>query len=283
MSFLCWSIPFLFASISGGDRFSGLIALFGIIVLHMGVNIFDDSIDYTLTKQKIDKGIQKDFNFQKGKCIYIFTGELSLKQYYIISLVLFSIGLIIGLFFLLTIGSKLLYIIIPTGILCLLYPILGSLGLGEIIVATVFSPLLYSGVYLVMTGHFSHDILLLSISTGCLVVAVLHNHMLMDYKLDEKNRKITLCRLCKSEKNALRLLGFIISLAYTNLLLWIILGKLNIFYLIPFMSIPFAIKLYKDMGNPHIDFVAKFILPEKLLLFFTLLLCISIVVEKCIL
>ena len=279
---MSWLVPYLYATISGGSRFSGLIALFGIIVLHMGVNIFDDAVDYTIAKRKIDKGEQKDFNFQKGKCIYIFNNELTLKQYYIISFILFSIGLLIGLYFLITMGTKLFYVIIPAGILCLLYPILGCLGLGEVIVATMFSPLLYSGVYFVMTGFYSIDILFLSISTGCFVVAVLHNHMLMDYKLDEQSRKITLCRLCGSEKNALILLGFIISIAYINLIVWIILGKLNIYYLIPFISIPLAIKLYKDMGNPNIEFIKKFLLPEKLLSLFTLLLCISIVVDKCI-
>ena len=282
ISLMSWLVPFLYATISGGSRFSGLIALFGIIVLHMGVNIFDDAVDYTIAKRKIDKGEQKDFNFQKGKCIYIFNNELTIKQYYTISFILFSIGLLIGLYFLLTMGTRLFYVIIPAGILCLLYPILGCLGLGEVIVATMFSPLLYSGVYFVMTGFYSIDILFLSISTGCFVVAVLHNHMLMDYKLDEQSRKITLCRLCGSEKNALILLGFIISIAYINLIVWIILGKLNIYYLIPFISIPFAIKLYKDMGNPNIEFIKKFLLPEKLLSLFTLLLCISIVVDKCI-
>lgn len=283
ISLMSWLVPFLFALMSGGSLFSGLIALFGIIVLHMGVNIFDDAIDYTLAKKRIEKGKQEDFNFQQGKCIYIFNKELSLKQYYIISISLFLMGLLIGLFFLTVVGLKLLYIIIPTAILCLLYPILGYLGLGEVIVATIFSPLLYSGVYFVMTGKYSYEILILSISTGFLVVSVLHNHMLMDYKLDEKSRKITLCRLCKSEKNALRLLGIIIILAYINILFWILLGNLDICYLISFLSLPFAIKLYKDMGNPQIEFLEKFLLPEKLLSIFTLLLCISIVVEKCIL
>ena len=280
ISFMSWLVPFLFASLAGGNRFFGLICLFGILILHMAANIFDDAIDYTREKIKLDKGEKKDFNFQQGKCLYIFNGELSLKQYYIISFVLFFISFIIGIFFLNIIGLKLLYIIIPTAILCLLYPILGSLGLGELIVATIFSPMLYSGVYIVMTGNFNQDILILSISTGFLVVAVLHNHMLMDYKLDEKNRKITLCRICGSEKRALNLLGVIISLSYINLLIWIIFGKLNIYYLIPLLSIPFAIKLYKDMGNSDIEFLSKFLLPEKLLSLFTLLLCISIVLDK---
>ena len=277
---MSWLVPFLYASLSGGNRFFGLICLLGIVILHMGVNIFDDAIDYTLEKIKIKKGLKTDFNFQAGKCLYIFNGELSLKQYYIISFILFSIATIIGLYFLSIYNLKLLFIILPTAILCLLYPILGSLGLGEIIVSIIFSPMLYMGVYFVMTGFLNTDILFLSISTGFLVVAVLHNHMLMDYKLDEKNRKITLCRLCGSEKKALILLGIIIALAYINIIICTIFNILSLYYLIPLLSIPFAIKLYKDMANPEIDFLSKFLLPEKLLSLFTLLLCISIALDK---
>lgn len=280
ISIMSWLVPFLFATLAGGNRFFGFLCLLGILALHMGSNIFDDAIDYTLEKRKIEKGLKQDFNFQAGKCIYIFNGELSLKQYYIISFILFSIATIIGLYFLHIYNLKLLFIIIPTAILCLLYPILGSLGLGEIIVAIIFSPMLYSGVYFVMTGVFNTEILILSISTGFLVVSVLHNHMLMDYKLDEKNRKITLCRICGSEKKALNLLGIIIGLAYINIIICTTIGKLSLYYLIPLLSIPFAIKLYKDMANPKIEFLSKFLLPEKLLSLFTLLLCISIVLDK---
>ena len=84
ISLMSWLIPFLFGLLSGGSLFSGLIALFGIVTLHMGTNIFDDAVDYTIAKKKIEKGIQNDFNFQKGKCVYIFNKELSLKQYYIL-------------------------------------------------------------------------------------------------------------------------------------------------------------------------------------------------------
>lgn len=282
ISIMSWIVPFLYGLFSQGSPFFGILALFGIVVLHLGSNIFDDTIDYAIEKIKVDKGLKKDFNFQKGKCQCIFDGKLTLKQYYIISFLLFSIAAAIGIYFFTIVGIKLLYIIIPTAALCLLYPILGCLGLGEVIIATIFSPMLYLGVYIVMTGNLSYDILLLSISTGLLTVAVLHNHMLADYKFDEKNRKITLCRICRNEKNAHLLLGIIILLAYINLIVCVLLNKLSIYYLIPFLSLPLAIDLYKKMGNSNIDFLEKFMLPEKLLSVFTLLLCISIVADKCI-
>lgn len=306
ISIMSWLVPFLFAAFNGGNIIYGFISLIGIILLHLGTNIFDDAIDYTIEEIKIKKGLKKEFNFQQGKCACIFENKLSLKQYYIASFILFFITFVIGMFFLYLYGFKLLYLIIPSAILCILYPILGCLGFGEIIVALIFSPLLYSGVFYTMTGYFSLDILLISISTGLLSVAVLHNHMLLDFKYDEKNRKITLCRICKTPQLALILLFIIIICAYLNIIVCSILKLISPIYLITLLSIPTAITLFIVMTN-HVnfpeksiktnifmgnikeiekaadnqkDFLLKFLIVRNLLSFFTLLICISIVLIK---
>lgn len=313
ISITSWMVPFIFAGIKGGSLKYGVIALIGIIFLHIATNMFDDIIDYILEKRKIDKGLKQDFNFQAGKCICIFNGSLPLKNYIYVSLTLFILAFIIGLYFINIYGLELLYIIIPTIILCLLYPILGSLGLGEVIIALIFSPLLYLGVYFVMMGYYSTDILLLSISTGALTVAILHTHMLLDYKIDESNRKTTLCRLCKSQKNAYLLLCFIVLFAYLNIVICYLLGKLNIYYFITFLSLTTAFYLLKVMyvhiKNPaqeiktnifmgnlkaidkvpenQKNFILKFVLVRNLVSNFTILLCMAIIIteilDKCIL
>lgn len=306
ISIMSWLVPFLFAAINKGNIIYGLISLIGIIILHLATNLFDDTIDYLREKHAIDKGLKENFNFQKGKCFHIFNNDLTIKDYIIVSFLLFFIAFLIAIFFLNIYGIKLLFIIIPSIVLCLLYPILGCLGLGEVIVAVVFSPLLYLGVYFVMTGVFSLNVLVISISTGLLSVAVLHNHMLLDFEYDETNRKTTLCRICKTRKNALRLLGFIIFSAYLNIIIWVILKVLNPFYLTVLLSIPTAITLYKVMyihiNNPNeeikrnifmgslksvdkaIDeqknFLLKFVIVRNLLSFFTSLIIISIILTE---
>lgn len=305
ISVMSWLIPFIYAGLQGGNLKYGLIAYLGIILLHLGTNLFDDVIDYIREKNAIQKGLRTDFNFQKGKCYCLINKLITIKQCFILNALLFLIPLIIAIFFFNIYGIKLLYIIVPAAILCLLYPVLGCMGFGEIIVAVIFSPLLYLGVYFVMTGNFSTNVLLLSISSGLLSVAILHNHMLLDYKLDSANRKITLCRICGSEKNALRLLVIIISAAYLNLILLVCSGKFGIFYLIPFLSLPLAITLIKVMiihikdPNEEIkqniftnikalkkvekeqrNFMLKFLLAQNLLSSFTTQLCLAIVLDK---
>lgn len=305
---MSWFVPFLYGLFNKGSFVYGIIALLGIIILHLASNLFDDTVDYILTKRKIDKGLQSDFNFQPGKCICLFDGSLSIRDYVILCFVLFLSAAFIGLYFINIYGLKLFAVILPAAILCLLYPILGCLGLGEIIIAIIFAPLLYSGVFFVMTGTFSLSVLLFSVSTGLLSVAVLHNHMLLDYKLDVKNRKITLCRLCSSPKNAYLLLCAIVVSAYLNIIVCVFSGKINCIYLITLLSLPTAYTLLKVMyihikspdeiiktnifmgdlsGLKKVDenqrnFLMKFFIVRNLLSFFTLLLCISIAVEKCI-
>ena len=308
ISIMSWTVPFLFGAFDGGNILFGFLAFLGIVILHLGSNLFDDTVDYLIADIRIKKGLQSDFNFQPGKCICIFSGKLLIKDYIIACIILFLIALLIGLIFIYIYGIKLFIIIIPTAILCILYPILGSLGFGEILIAIIFAPMIYLGTYFVMCGHFSLNILILSISTGLLTVAVLHNHMLLDYKIDSENKKITLCRICRSPINAYYLLFAIVSGAYLNILICILLKILNPIYLITLLSIPTAFMLLKVMKkhitNPEVEvkrnifmgfmpelktaqekeknFLTKFLLVRNLIFSFTLLLCIAIAVEKCI-
>lgn len=305
ISVTSWGVAFLYSLLHKGNAIYGIIALIGILFLHMATNLFDDIVDYEIAKKKIDKGIKTSFDFQKGKCALLFENIFTISEFKIVALLLFGVALTISIFFLFIYGITLFKIIIPTAILCLLYPILGCLGFGELIVALIFSPLLYLGVNYVMSGYFSSEMLLISISTGLLSVAVLHNHMLLDYNYDEMNRKITLCRLCKSKKNALYLLGVIILLSYINIVILTITKFLSPLYLLVFLSFPTAIVLYKVM-NLHIkdtkekirynifmgnindinnvpveqkDFILKFLIMRNLLNSFTIWLCTAMVLE----
>jgi 1,4-dihydroxy-2-naphthoate octaprenyltransferase len=299
-------VPFIYAVFHNGNIINGIIASLGVVILHLGTNLFDDIVDYIREKKLIDSGIKSDFNFQQGKCFLIRNNTFTIQAAGVICALLFLAALLIGAYFIFTGGVKLLYVIIPTVIICLLYPLLGCLGLGEVLVAIVFSPLIYSGIYYVMTGTFSAHVMILSISTGLFSVAVLHNHMLLDYKFDTTNRKITLCRICGGEKAALYLLIFILTLSYLNILIWVVTGRLNIIYLLPFITIPYAYTLVKIMRT-HIDnpkenikynifmgskkaiekipeeqrnFLMKFFLAQNILYSFSIILCISIIIDN---
>lgn len=288
ISIVSWIIPFIYSLLDGGNIYYGLLALIGIIFIHMGVNSFDDIIDYIKESREIAKGLKNSFDFQEGKCQCLFNGDLTLKQYTIISFLYFAIGLGVGIYFFNIYGIELLKIVIPSALLCILYPIFSYIGLGEIVVGIIYAPLLYLGVNYVMCGHFDLSIMIYSISTGLLTIAVLHNHMLLDFNIDSSSRKITLCRLLKNKANAFFLLLLLIISAYINLRNILILNNSILIYLLPILSFPQAAKLIKEMYN-HLqvesviskeEFIEKFLLPQKLLISFTILLGIAMILDK---
>lgn len=244
MSIMSWSVPFLFGLLDGGNVLYGLISLAGIICAHAGVNLFDDFIDFQIEKNK-NNNIAK-FNFQKGKCEYLLNGKATELELFSILSVCFTLAFCIGIFLAIQTGTMVIYIMIAAAVISLLYPILSFAALGEIAVAIMFAPLLYTGVYFVMTQSFSQELMPVAVSTGLLTVGLLHAHMFLDLDFDIPNKKITLCRLAGSKLNAAKNQLIIMLLAYLNIIVFTFFNLSKLF-LLSLFSLPTAIVLYKIM------------------------------------
>ena len=299
MSVMSWLVPFIFGICDGGNIFYGIIALFGILSAHAGTNMFDDFADFLIEKRKIDKGLKTEFNFQKGKCRLLINGSITLKKFFAVIVFFFMTALLCGVFLFLKSGAEILYVVIPAAVLALLYPFCSYVALGEVVVATMFSPLLYSGVYFVMTGSFSSELFPLAVSTGLLTVGLLHAHMLLDFDFDKKNKKVTLCSIAGSKKNSLKTQILIEFLAYFNILFYCMNGTLSKLYLLGFLSMPTAVilcillneensqdrkpnilygpleKLNEYRQNNCYDFMLKFMVARNVMTEFTFLVCVS--------
>lgn len=261
VSVLSWAVPFIFAWADGGNIFWGILALLGIIAVHFGVNILDDVIDYNIEKRSIEKGIKEKFDFQKGKCRHLLNGEVTLKQMIAASIILFLFALIIGIFLTVKCGIMVPAIMLISAILAILYPFATYIGFGEIIIGLLFAPFIYLGVYFVMTGSFSPQVMIISVSTGLLTVGLLHAHTFMDYDFDVKNNKKTLCSMSGCKKKAVIILGLMMFFAYLNILIFIMAGYLSKFMILSFLSLPAAIALYKSLLM-HIE-NPDYIMPKK--------------------
>lgn len=306
MSIMSWSVPFLFAALDGGNVFYGIISLIGIVFAHLGVNLFDDFIDYIIEQRKIKKGLKEKFSLQKGKCAYLLNKEASLGELFLIISVFFAIAIFCGIFLTLKTGIFVLYLMIIAGLIGALYPLLSYVAMGEIAVGIMFAPLLYTGVYFVMTESFSTELIPIAISTGLLTIGLLHAHMFLDIDFDKKSNKITLCSLAKSKKRAVRNQVIITVLAYLNIFVMIFFGLPKI-YILSFLSIPTAIILYKLMicdcykkrkeiktniffgylgdltkyENTDIkEFIIKFSVARNIMVEFTVLICIAKIISE---
>lgn len=304
MSFMSWLVVFCWAASIGGNIFLGILALIGIIFAQLGVNLIDDCFDYKkeLAKTKNPEEVKK-IKMQDSKCQYLIDGKTTLKKAFIVSFLYFVIASIIGLTLLILCGWQVALITFIAGLLCIFYPFLTYTYLGEFAVFMTFAPLLFAGVSFVMLGYFTKEILILSVSTGLLTVGLLHTHALLDFDFDIGNNKKTFCTFLANKKNSLAALAIMMAVAYINIILCIFLGILPVASIITFITIPLAVTLYKFMKlnieNPQIiserkfwmgpmenweelkkinahNFTLKIYLSRNIMMFFTILLCISL-------
>lgn len=244
MSITAWIIPFSLGYFNHGKILYGFLALAGIIFAHLGANLFDDIIDYKsfLKNKKENDAI----NLKKGKCKYFIDNELKLSTACKVSAVLFLMAIAIGMFFVFVYKLPVLILMAITGILCLLYPKSGYYGLSEILIGIIFSPLLFTGVYYVMTGAFSQKLEWMSISFAIVTVTLLYTDFFLDFNSDKKDGKKTLAIISGSKQNAYYFYMFLIFLVYANIFLGIHAHVFSMKYLIIFFSMFYALK---TVGN----------------------------------
>lgn len=306
MSFMSWLVVFCWAVPLGGDIFLGVLALIGVMLAHLGTNLIDDYFDYKREVGTIKNSDEKkSIKMQKGKCKYLIDGKATINQTLFVSLLYFGLASIIGLYLLLVCGWQVVLIAVIAALFCASYPFLTYIGMAEFAVGATFAPLLFAGTSFVMLGYISPDILLLSISTGLLTVGLLHTHALMDFDCDIRDNKKTLCTILGSKEKSLYALGLMMAFAYVNILVGSILNIYPMTTLITFLTIPLAVELYKLMKlgitNPEIiperkswmgpmdnwdeivknnaqSFMLKFYISRNLMMFFTLLLCLALLV-----
>lgn len=281
MSITAWSIPFAMGLKNGGNLLFGLLTLIGIICVHLGTNLFDDIIDYKnyLKKQKNNEII----NIKKGKCRCFINNQITIKKALQVCALLFGIALIIGTYFIGIYKLPLIEIIIVTGILCLIYPKSGYFGLSEIIIGSIYSPLLFTGVYYAMTGSISNKLLWLSLSFALVTIMLLYTDFYFDFNNDKKESKKTIPIMTGSKKNAYYCYIFIIFMIYALLFLGIHSHLFSTKYFIIFISIIPALNTAKRLQhyiNKEIkdekEFLSAMLNVQKFITIFAILCVISI-------
>lgn len=257
---LNWLVIYIFSIKAGGNWVLGLFALLGISLVHMATNLIDDYFDYKILKQN------RDFilSAQNCKCQYLKDNLATVTDLKRAILILLGIATIIGGILFLTSGIYVALLAFLALIVAFFYQKLSLKGLGEIAVLFAYGPLMYEGVYYVMTSNFSVDVFWLSIACAFFTNTVLYAHMLMDYDGDECAHKTTLCRKFKTKTIALNFILFFYSISFISLTY---LGiNNNPFYFLSFLTIPLIIDLYISLkkynqNNTHIPTIHFWHLP----------------------
>ncbi|MGM0651472.1 MAG: prenyltransferase [Bacillota bacterium] len=217
-----------------------LLGCTAIYMLETGKNAINEYIDYL---SGVDTFVSPDKRtpFSGGKKTII-DGILTLQENLVIGIVTVAFGCLLGLIVVLFREFDILWIGL-TGVFFALFYSLPPLkfayrGLGELVVGFTFGPLITTGTYLVQAHTISFDVVLASLPLGFLIANVLWINQYPDYEADLKGGKMNgVVRMGKKEGVNIYVLLF--GLTYFFLLL-LALFSLNVFWLLPLISLPLA-------------------------------------------
>ncbi len=248
ITFLSWLVIFIFSMKQGGNILYGIIAYVGIAIVHLVTNLADDYFDY--------KRLCCDAAFLESskdcKCKYLKDGCAGINDLKNVIIILLLIAALSGLILFFTSGWLVLIFALIGLFIALSYSWFSSRGLGDIAVIIAYGPLMFEGVYYVMTGDISTDVLVLSFACAMFVEAILYAHMLMDYDEDVVSNKTTLCTKLGSKSAALNCLMVFYVLGYVLIGIFSQIENTKLF-LISFCTMPMVLDLYTLLKQYNSD------------------------------
>ncbi|MDR0894269.1 MAG: prenyltransferase [Prevotellaceae bacterium] len=227
-----------------------LLAVVGVALAHLGMNLFDDYFDY---RKKGAVGIRDElasagFRARIGKCNYILEGKVTARQYLWASIVFCGLAVAAGVMIALFRGAAIGWFVLIGGFLGVFYsgyPIRFSYrGLGELLIGVIFGPLTMGGVCYAACGHQEASVWLVSIPIGLLVVNIVYTHAIMDYEPDKSIHKMTLAVLLGNKQWMLAVSALLVFTPYMIMVAGMFYTILPLSYLAVFLTLPLAIALY---------------------------------------
>ena len=240
ITFLSWLVIFVYSLKSGGDFINGIIAYVGIALVHLATNLSDDYFDFLHLSENTEQ-----LNATKSiKCSYLKDGTSTVEDLRNVLIIMFFVAAICGIYLFFRSGIMVFVFMLAAFPIALLYSFLSRKGLGDIAVILAYGPLMFEGVYYVMTRQVSWMVLILSFACAMFVNTILYVHMLMDYDEDVYSYKTTLCTLLGSKETALRFLVAFYLFGYLLILLFAVMSG-NYYYIFSFLTVPMVVELYK--------------------------------------
>ncbi len=245
----------------------GLLAVLGVALGHMGLNLFDDYFDYKKKKSDYrDKLVHQGFRARIGKCTYLTSGQATVHQL-LNACFIFCVGaLLIGTVIFYFRGTGIIYFALITAFLGISYsgdPLqLSYRGFGELLIGIVFGPLVMLGTFYAACGMLNTTIILISIPVGLLVSNIVYIHSILDFEPDKQIGKCTLAVLLNNKTAMLIILFCILFIPYLIITVGIVSGYLTPYFALTYLTLPIASSLFYMMieyvRNPQRKFEPRF-------------------------
>lgn len=275
-------VCFLYALSNDGNVLNGIIAFIGILFAHMATNLYDDYEDYKILCT--DSGLTEFA--PKVKCAYLKNGISTTKDLLFVIVSYCMIAFLSGLFLFFRTGFPVVVLALIGGIIVLGYPKFSRIGLSEIAVGIAFGPLLFEGMYYVMTQKFSFFVLLLSLAIVMFTVGVMYNHTILDFESDKMSGKNTIVQKTGSKTNSMNGFILIYTLGYLFAAIFALFSQ-NYFCLLSFLSVPPVFMLYKALKSYNSStlyerdekYLSVLVASAKLMALFSLLMAIGLFIK----
>lgn len=151
-----------------------VLSVLGVVVLHSAGNVLSDWADFR-------SGVDNEQAFAVPNLVF---HRFKPEEYLVFSIILFVLGIVIGLVITLLSGPKLLVVGGVGVLLTILYSFLKYNALGDLDIFVIFGILPVLGTSYAVTGHFCPDALVLSLPLGIITVSVLHANNTFDIESD---------------------------------------------------------------------------------------------------
>jgi 1,4-dihydroxy-2-naphthoate octaprenyltransferase len=235
------------------DGFNWWVALLTVIggaCIHLGLNVANDVFD---TTSGADAANVNPTQFSGGSRV-VHYGLMSLRTITLLSAGFYAAGIAIGLVLAATRGWDLLWLGVAGVILSLFYtapPLkLVHRGLGEIVVALGFGPIMTLGAYYVQAQQYDLEPLLASLPVGILIALVLYVNEVPDRPADAAAGKRTLP--VRFSKDAI-VNGYAaaVALAFGLIVVFAVAGWIARPAIIAVAAAPLALPVYRALRDHY--------------------------------
>jgi 1,4-dihydroxy-2-naphthoate polyprenyltransferase len=233
---------------NGFNWWVALLTVIGGACIHLGLNVANDVFD---TTSGADAANVNPTQFSGGSRV-VHYGLMSLRTITLMSIGFYAVGIGIGLVLAATRGWDLLWLGVAGVILSVFYTAppfkLVHRGLGEIVVALGFGPIMTLGAYYVQAQEYDLEPLLASLPVGILIALVLYVNEVPDRPADAAAGKRTLpVRL--SKETIVNAYAAAVALAFVLIVVFAVAGWIVRPAIIAVAAAPLALPVYRALRD----------------------------------
>jgi 1,4-dihydroxy-2-naphthoate octaprenyltransferase len=235
---------------NGFNWWLALLTLVGGACIHLGLNVANDVFD---TTSGADEANVNPTQFSGGSRV-VHYGLLSLRAIALVSLGFYAVGIAIGVGLAALRGWDLLWLGVAGALLSFFYtapPLkLVHRGMGEIVVALGFGPIMTLGAYFVQAREYDLEPFLVSIPVGILIALVLYVNEVPDRPADASAGKRTL-PVRFSKDVIVNAYAAAVALAFGLIVVFAVAGWIVRPAIIAVAAAPLALPVYRALKSSY--------------------------------